>query len=75
LANGGRRANLATARQLLMPAHNVESTVGPAERAGSDGLSWAPTFVCRHCGQPMTIVQLFERAQGIRAPPPTAAPP
>ncbi len=74
LANGGRRANLATARQLLMPARNVESTVGPAACAGSDGLSRPPTFVCRHCGQPMTIVQLFERAQVIRAPPPTAAP-
>ena len=74
LANGGRRANLATVRQLLMPAVNAESTVAPTARAGNDDLSRPPTFVCRHCGRPMTILQLFERAQVIRAPPPTAAP-
>jgi hypothetical protein len=73
LANGGRRANLATVRQLLMPAFNVEPTVEPAARTGNDIASRPPSFVCRHCGAPMTIVQLFERAQVIRAPPPTTA--
>jgi Putative transposase len=74
LTNGGRRANLATARQLLMPAFNVESTVAPATRTSNDDLPRPATFVCRHCGRPMAIVRLFERAQVIRAPPPTAAP-
>jgi Putative transposase/Transposase zinc-binding domain len=28
-----------------------------------------PTFVCRHCGAPMIIIETFARAQHIRAPP------
>jgi hypothetical protein len=74
LANGGRRANLATARRLLMPDFDVESAVAPTTRTGNDDLSRPATFVCRHCGRSMAIVRLFERAQVIRAPPPTAAP-
>jgi len=28
-----------------------------------------PTFVCRHCGAPMLIIETFARAQHIRGPP------
>jgi hypothetical protein len=73
LANGGRRAKLAAARQLLMPPQVPAPTVSADAAADNDRDQRAPSFVCMHCGQPMTIVRLFERAQVIRAPPPTAA--
>jgi Putative transposase len=28
-----------------------------------------PTFVCRHCGAPMLVIETFARAQHIRGPP------
>jgi hypothetical protein len=28
-----------------------------------------PTFICRHCGAAMIIVQTFARGESIRAPP------
>ena len=34
-----------------------------------------PTFVCRHCGAPMLIIETFARAQHIRAPPALSASP
>ena len=33
----------------------------------------APTFVCRHCGAPMLIIEIFARAQHIRGPPALSA--
>lgn len=61
LANGNRRDCLALARTALQA--KVEVPTGePAARA--------PAFVCRHCGQPLLIVEFVpcERAS-IRAPP------
>jgi hypothetical protein len=63
LANAGRKENLALARELLkapapLPA---ESDQAPA--------SAPPTFVCRHCGAPMIVLQMLPRPQHIRAPP------
>jgi hypothetical protein len=34
-----------------------------------------PTFVCRHCGAPMLIIETFTRGQHIRGPPASAGPP
>jgi hypothetical protein len=34
-----------------------------------------PTFVCRHCGAPMLVIETFARAQHIRGPPPSPSPP
>ena len=34
-----------------------------------------PTFVCRHCGAPMLLIETFARAQHIRGPPDSARPP
>ena len=64
LANGSRKANLALARELLCePASAVVS-------ADSEDLGIKqPTFVCRHCGRAMLILQTFTRGQTIRAPP------
>lgn len=65
LANGCRAASLALARELLQAP--------PAPLAAdSDAAASAPpaaTFICRHCGQPMSIVQVFMHGMAIRAPP------
>jgi hypothetical protein len=72
LANGTRTASLARARELL----NVEP-IKPESSSETDGADRArpPTFVCRHCGHAMLIVQVLPRAQVIRAPPPPPCPP
>jgi hypothetical protein len=64
LANGCRQGSLALARQLL-DARPVDSHPDGDARPATK----SPTFVCRHCGQPMIILQTFTRAQTIRAPP------
>jgi len=64
LANAGRKENLALARVLLnQPAPEPEANP-PADSAP------APTFVCRHCGAPMIVIDMLPRARHIRAPPP-----
>jgi hypothetical protein len=64
LANGSRKTCLALARELLCePASAVPSASG--EDLGIE----QPTFVCRHCGRAMLILQTFTRGQTIRAPP------
>jgi len=67
LANGARSANLALARALL----SDEAPVHTAQAAQTDIATAPPCFVCRHCGAPMFIVQIFLRGQMIRAPPPS----
>ena len=70
LANGCRQASLALARQLL-----DARPVDPQPDVDAGPATTSPTFVCRHCGQPMIILQTFTRAQTIRAPPmPPATP-
>jgi hypothetical protein len=62
LANGCRQASLALARELLamLPQDPQDLT---------DAVDPPPTFVCRHCGHPMIILQTFTGAKTIRAPP------
>ena len=62
LANGCRQASLALARELLtaLPHDPQDHT---------DAVDPPPTFVCRHCGHPMIILQTFTGTQTIRAPP------
>ena len=63
LANARRKENLVIARELLkVPAPPVVDTEEPTAAP-------PPTFVCRHCGAPMLIIQTFERPLHIRAPP------
>ena len=64
LANGCRKACLALARELLDVIH--EPSVA---REAASAQCAAPTFVCRHCGRPMCIVQTFAHDAHIRAPP------
>ena len=66
IANAGRKLNLARARELLYVTPIVD-----AKSAGADAPTVAvpPTFVCRHCGAPMIIIDTLARGQSIRAPP------
>jgi len=63
LANAGRRENLALARVLLNQPASEPQADPPADSAP------APTFVCRHCGAPMIVVEMLPRSCHIRAPP------
>jgi len=68
LANPTRKKNIEVARALLhAPAPSVPLDPAP----GSCALR--PTFVCRHCGAPMLIIETLARAQQIRAPPALSA--
>ena len=66
LANASRAARLARARELLTSA---ETPPAHAHNVAADRATAPPTFVCRRCGGPMIILQVFARAQTIRAPP------
>ena len=67
LANANRKTNIATARELLhQPA--PQAAAEPSAAATATG-SVRPTFVCRHCGAPMLVIETFARAQHIRGPP------
>ena len=73
LAHARRKANLATARALLhAPAPHVRADPDTAQTRHR---SARPTFLCRHCGAPMLIIQIFARAQQIRGPPAWSASP
>ena len=61
LANAGRRAHLARARDLLrvVSVADEQATIANVQ----------PTFICPHCGAAMIIIETFARGQPIRAPP------
>jgi len=63
LANPLRRHNLTRIRALLhaAPITGASDEPTPAPRA--------PTFICRHCGAPMIIIDILLRSHPIRAPP------
>jgi hypothetical protein len=70
LATPTRKKNIEVARALLhVPAPRVPADPAPASSAPR------PTFVCRHCGAPMLIIETLARAQHIRAPPALSASP
>ena len=64
LANTARKDALALARRLLDQPAPAAQPAPPAPETAP------PTFVCRHCGAPMLVLEVFHRApQRIRAPP------
>jgi hypothetical protein len=73
LANANRKAQIPAARELL---HQPAPTP-PAERGNgsADHGSPRPTFLCRHCGAPMLVIETFARAQHIRGPPSSTSSP
>jgi hypothetical protein len=67
LANGNRKHDIATVRALLqqpMPMSGADPNDGAAHHGGPK-----PTFVCRHCGAPMLVIETLARAPHIRGPP------
>jgi len=66
LANAARKNNLAVARSLLQqPADE------PAESHDVVKTSLPPTFICRHCGAPMIVIETPQSRCRIRSPPTT----
>jgi len=63
LANPVRRHNLARIRALLHAAPITGASDEPTPAPGT------PTFICRHCGAPMIIIDILLRSHPIRAPP------
>jgi hypothetical protein len=73
LANANRKHDIPSVRELLhqpLPTPPAEHGEGSADQRGV-----RPTFVCRHCGAPMLVIETFARAQHIRGPPASARPP
>ena len=71
LANPTRKKNIEVARALL---HVPTPTLMPELKdPSSPHGSRPPTFLCRHCGAPMWIIETFTRAQPIRGPPTLSA--
>jgi len=73
LANANRKHDIPIVRELLhqpLPTPPAEHGEGSADQRGV-----RPTFVCRHCGAPMLVIETFPRAQHIRGPPASARPP
>jgi hypothetical protein len=66
LANPVRRTNLARIRTLLGVAPKL--CPSPNDAITSD----RPTFLCRHCGAPMHVIDILTRTVPIRAPPKAA---
>ena len=67
LANANRKTQIPAVRELLQqpapsPPAADASTVDGAARL-------KPTFLCRHCGAPMLVIETFAPAQHIRGPP------
>ncbi len=69
LANPTRKKNIDTARVLLQAPAPLEPDTHIANG------SRPPTFLCRHCGAPMLIIETFARAPHIRGPPASSASP
>src|SRR5271169_1101684 len=67
LANASRMRNLATARSLLQPTPHLRAQAKPTNNVPAEPVQ--PTFVCRHCGAAMLIIDIVVRTQTIRAPP------
>lgn len=69
LANGNRRHDLATVRQLISPPAGTASAICDDAVANTEQSTAPPTFVCRHCGRPMLIVRPLVPEPAISAPP------
>jgi len=71
LANGNRKEDLACARYLLaQPSDQATKTSAVDALAKSD----SRTFICRHCGGPMIILEIIIGGRSIRAPPQRSGP-
>jgi hypothetical protein len=74
LANARRAENIKRARALLIDQAEVkdnEKVVGENTKSSQDEVAEQPqaTYTCTDCGNPMVIIERFERGQLPRAPP------
>ncbi len=67
LANGNRRRDIATVRALLQSPRPMPAA--DPNNGGAHHDSPKPTFVCRHCGAPMLVIETLARSPHIRGPP------
>ncbi len=66
-ANAQRKHKLNTARALLTCKPRAENErTDPAEKDAHDK---PPAFTCRHCGEPMIIIEVLNPQHAARAPP------
>lgn len=75
LSNASHKQDIARVRELLGVQGSQEQTQHAEEPSKTQAEGAAPTFICRHCGCAMTIVEIILRVQNIRGPPPTGPPP
>ena len=72
IANTRRRENLARVRTLLVRQDTDERVVTDKSNGNTEADSQCnepATYICRHCGAPMVIIETFMRGQMPRAPP------
>lgn len=62
LANTTRAASVTLARELFCVPE-------PAPLTEQSKKEVVPVFVCRSCGEPMKVIEVFEAAYAARAPP------
>jgi len=73
LANAERKNNLAKAREFLHVVAPIDHTQSDTVVLSVDRVQ--PTFICRHCGAAMHIIETLMRVKPIRAPPQYRGPP
>jgi len=72
IANSGRKENLARVRALLIDQGLTEPVVADKNTSTSEADSQCnetATYLCRHCGGPMVIIETFVGGPVPRAPP------
>ena len=73
LANGGRKDNIALARELLIDKNSKEQKDAEEENDAADSSeskeTTTATFVCPDCGAALIVIETFARGQLPRAPP------
>jgi hypothetical protein len=67
LSNGARSSALARARELL------NAPAAPQPPSDDEVADATPRFICRHCGRPMTVLEVLLAHHAPRAPPPALA--
>ena len=74
LANGGRKDNIALARELLVDQNSKDQTDETRNKNditdnGESEETTQATFICPDCGTALIIIETFTRGQLPRAPP------
>jgi hypothetical protein len=67
LSNASHKQDIARVRELLGVQGSQEQTQHAEEPSKTQAEGIAPTFICRHCGCAMTIVEIILRVQSAEA--------